>query len=36
MILIDSSVWIALFNGGKGNAVSAMEKLIDDEEDVYL
>ena len=36
MILIDSSVWIAFFNGSEGNAVSAMETLIDDEEDVYL
>ena len=36
MILIDSSVWIAFFNGSEGNAVSAMEKLIEDEEEVYL
>src|SRR5665647_1069057 len=36
MILIDSSVWIAFFNGSEGNAVSAMETLIDNEEEVYL
>ena len=36
MILIDSSVWIAFFNGSGGNAVSALETLIDDEEEVYL
>lgn len=36
MILIDSSVWIAFFNGSEGNAVSAMETLIDNEEEVFL
>jgi predicted nucleic acid-binding protein len=36
MILIDSSVWIAFFNGSGGKAVSALETLIYDEEDVYL
>lgn len=36
MILIDSSVWIAFFNGSEGNAVSALETLIDEEEDLYL
>jgi len=36
MILIDSSVWIAFFNGSEGNAVSVMERLIDAEEEVYL
>jgi len=36
MILIDSSVWIDFFNGTEGSAVSALEKLIADEEEVYL
>lgn len=36
MILIDSSVWIAFFNGSEGSAVSALEMLIDNEEEVYL
>jgi predicted nucleic acid-binding protein len=36
MILIDSSVWIAFFNGSEGNAISVMERLIDAEEEVYL
>ena len=36
MILIDSSVWIDFFNGTEGSAVSALEKLIVDEEEVYL
>ena len=36
MILIDSSVWIAFFNGREGNAVSVMERLIDAEEEVHL
>ncbi len=36
MILIDSSVWIDFFNGTEESAVSALEKLIADEEEVYL
>jgi len=36
MILVDSSVWIGFFNGTEGSAVSALEKLIADEEEVYL
>lgn len=36
MILIDSSVWIDFFNGTEGSAVFALEKLIADEEEVYL
>jgi len=36
MILIDSSVWIDFFNGTEGSAVSALEKLIAGEEEVYL
>ena len=36
MILVDSSVWIDFFNGTEGSAVSALEKLIADEEEVYL
>ena len=36
MILIDSSVWIAFFNGSGGKAVSVMETLIDNEADVWL
>ncbi|MFO7665518.1 MAG: PIN domain nuclease [Desulfobacterales bacterium] len=36
MILIDSSVWIDFFNGTEGNAVSALEKLITDEEEAYI
>ncbi len=36
MILIDSSVWIDFFNGTEGSAISALEKLIADEEEVYL
>ncbi len=36
MILIDSSVWIAFFNGGEGSSVSTLEKLIENEQDVYL
>lgn len=36
MILIDSSVWIDFFNGAEGTAVSALEKLITDEEEAYL
>jgi hypothetical protein len=36
MILIDSSVWIDFFNGIEGKAVSELEKLIVDEEDICL
>jgi predicted nucleic acid-binding protein len=36
MILIDSSVWIDFFNGTEGKEVSALEKLISYEEEVYL
>jgi len=36
MILVDSSVWIAFFNGSGGSAVSTLETLIDDEEEIYL
>lgn len=36
MILVDSSVWIAFFNGSEGSAVSTLEELIDNEQDVYL
>lgn len=36
MILVDSSVWIPFFTNGKGGAVSALEELIEDEEELYL
>jgi predicted nucleic acid-binding protein len=36
MILVDSSVWIAFFNGSDTSAVSVLEKLIGDEEELYL
>jgi predicted nucleic acid-binding protein len=36
MIIVDSSVWIDFFNGIEGSAVSTLEKLINDEEEVYL
>lgn len=36
MILIDSSVWIAFFNGSGSKAASALETLVADRADLYL
>ena len=36
MIMIDSSVWIDFFNGSEEDAVSALVRLIDDEEEIYI
>lgn len=36
MILVDSSVWIAFFNGRKRPAVDVLQRLIEREEDVCL
>jgi predicted nucleic acid-binding protein len=36
MILVDSSVWVAFFNGRKRPAVDVLQRLIEKEEDVCL
>ena len=36
MILIDTSVWIDFFNGFENKAVSILEQLVWNEEDIYL